>query len=608
MGQDQSEDGGRAAPTAAEASENVAARRRRGQQILSGSPGDPGERLRVAVLSSFNVDFLPPLLADALDRAGLPTPEVRLGEFGQLSQEILNPRSKALESAGAVIVIPAVEDMLLALYDRSVPIAQQEAESLVEDRINELETSLHALLERLPATMIYVVAFGADRAPVEHLLDPAAALRGQWAVERFLSQVRDLGGLSPRIVPIDWDWHTRAQGARRYFDPRLWYLARMRLNPLGLATLSDLIALHIGAHGGATRKLIAVDLDNTLWGGIVGEDGLQGVVCGEEGVGLAFQDFQRELLALRETGVILVICSKNNPEDAYEVLDRHPGMVLRRQHFATERINWEDKASNLVAIAEELDLGLESFVLLDDNPVERDYVGRALPAVAVPDLPQDPVRRPAFLRGLPLFARLSLTDADSERPAAYTAHVARKRARSVGLSLEDYLRSLEQTVSIEPVDDASIARAAQLCQRTNQFNLTTTRYTIAELEEMLADGDTELFTVAVSDRFGQSGITGLAIVRFVERERAEIDTLLLSCRVLGRGVEDALLDFAAARVRRRGVRFLDGRYLPTPKNGQAADFYSAAGFDPVGDGVFRVDLEHSQLGSGGHAQGVVTHA
>ncbi len=584
-------------------------RRQRGQELLAGSDSVSFRGLRVAILSSFNVDFLPPLLAEALDRTGLRPSEVSLGEFAHISQEALNPSSRVLQSRpDAVVVIPAVEDLLSGLYDRSSPIVEERTESLVDDRIHELETALLAVLDRLPSAMVYVVAFGTDRAPIEHLLDPASVRRGQWAIERFLSRVRSLGALSPQIAIVDWDWHTRAEGVRRHFDERLWYLARMRLNPLGLATLSELIALHMGSHGLGTRKAIAVDLDNTLWGGVVGEDGLHGIVCGDEGLGLAFQDFQRELLALRETGVILVICSKNNPADAHEALDRHPGMVLRREHFATERINWEDKAANIVGVADELDLGIDSFVMLDDNPIEREYVRHALPAVAVPELPEDPVRRPALLRSLTLFRRLALTEADSERPGAYTAHVARKRTRTVSLSLEDYIESLDQKIAIEPVDEASLGRAAQLCQRTNQFNLTAKRYTIADLGQLLTDADAELHTVSVSDRFGNSGITGLIILRSLNGQTVELDTFLLSCRVLGRGVEDVLLAFAAGRARARGARFLHGRYVPSAKNAQVAHFYSQFGFEIVGEGAFRLELARSKLGLASVAHGVAAHA
>jgi FkbH-like protein len=584
---------------------DVSARRRNGQRLLAAAREGDQAAPRVAVLSSFNVDFLPPLLAEALDRAGLPAPLVNLGEFGQISQEALNPSSPALPpGTDAVVVIPALEDLLAALYDPAASLSSQDAAQLVEDRLTELATALSAVLERLPAAIVHVVVMGSARAPVEHVLDPASTRRGQWAVERWLARVRELGSLSPRITLVDWDWHTRRDGTRGYEDARLWYLARMRLSPLGLAILADLLATHMSAQGGQTRKVIAVDLDDTLWGGIVGEDGLTGVVCGHEGQGLAFQDFQRELLALRDTGVVLVIASKNNPEDAHEVLERHPDMVLRPEHFATERINWEDKASNLVAMAQELDLGIDSFVLLDDNPVERDFVRRALPEVAVPELPADPVLRPAFLRELPLFRRLSLTAADRERPGSYRAHVARKQTRTVGLSLADYIASLEQTIAVEPVDSGSLARAAQLCQRTNQFNLTTRRYSVAELELLLSDENAELFTVAVSDRFGDSGITGLVILRFATAQSAAIDTLLLSCRVLGRGIEQTLLEFAAARARARGRRSLQGAYVPTAKNGQVAEFYPRAGFTATDkeQGVFALDLSASELGLGAHSE------
>ena len=189
---------------------------------------------------------------------------------------------------------------------------------------------------------------------------------------------------------MDWDYFACRNGWASFCDDRLWYLGRMRLNPLGLASLADLVAEYLAAFRGATRKVVAVDLDNTLWGGVVGEVGVQGIVLGNEGLGLAFQDCQRELLKWHDSGTLLAVCSKNNPEDALAVFDQHPDMILKREHFAAVRINWQDKATNLREIAAELDLGIDSFVFLDDNPVERGWISKALPEVAVPSLPTDP--------------------------------------------------------------------------------------------------------------------------------------------------------------------------------------------------------------------------
>src|SRR5439155_2837189 len=215
----------------------------------------------------------------------------------------------------------------------------------------------------------------------------------------------------------------------------------------------------------------AIDLDDVLWGGVVGEVGLSGIELGEDGIGLAYQDLQRELLGLSRAGVLAAAASKNNPGDVDEVLDKHPGMVLRRGHFAALRVNWRDKVTNLRELAEELDLGLDSFVFLDDNPVERDWVRAALPEVLVPELPHDPVERPAFLRRAPWFRRISVTSADAARTESYQAQSRRRELRGTVTSFDDFLAELGQEIVVEPLHEGSLARAAQLAQRTNQFNL-----------------------------------------------------------------------------------------------------------------------------------------
>lgn len=573
--------------------QEVSHRRERGLALQHAGNTRNLPETHFAVLSTFNVDLLPPFLMEALERRGLYG-EVYLGGFGQVAQEVLNPDSGLyrVEPKG-VVLIPAVEDLLAPVFARPGGLSK-EVETLVQERAEDLAKVVHTLLERLPAATCYVLTFGADRAPVEHILDPHAPERGQVAVERLLDAVRRLSALSSRVVVVDWDWYTRATGTGHYRDERLWYLGRMRLNPVGLATLADLVARHAAAYRGLARKVAVVDLDNTLWGEIVGEVGLRGLVLGEERLGLAFQDFQRELLKLYDAGIILAICSKNSPEDAWEVFDRHPGMVLKREHFAAVRINWQDKATNLRALAEELNLGLDSFVFFDDNPVEREWVGQSLPEVLVPELPKDPVERPAFLRQATFFQRITVTETDLRRAETYKAQGLRRQKQERATSFEEFLASLEQEVTVEPVHDGSLARAAQMCQRTNQFNLTTHRYTVADIERMRKDLAVEVYTLAVRDRFGDSGITGLGILRF-EGENAEIDTFLLSCRVLGRKIEDVFLAFLAGRAHARGARHLIGHYIPTAKNRQVALFYPDRGFEMVGEGLFRLDLERQQL-------------
>jgi FkbH-like protein len=565
-------------------------RRRRGYALLERPL--PKSSSRVAVLSTFCVELLAPFLAETLERWGQPASSVTVGPFGQIAQELL-PASSSLyrDAPDVLLLVLAVEDLLEPLFARgSSQSPPKNAAALVDRRVEELHAWIEVALGRLPRMTCCVTLIGPCAAPVEHVLSPLASERGQDAVLRLHEAVRGLAGSGSRIVVIDWEWHVRSMGTSALHDPRLWYLARMRLNPHGLAKLAELVACYLAAHRGAPHKVAAIDLDGVLWGGVVGEAGPGGIELGEEGVGLAFQDFQRELLRLRELGVLLVLCSKNNPQDAHQVFALHPAMVLRREHLAAERINWRDKATNLRELADEVNVGLDSFVFFDDSPVERDWVRQALPEVTVMDLPEDPVDRPAALRSAPYFQRIALTDVDRGRADMYQAERRRRKLAAGTVSFEQFLASLDQRVTIEPVTDTSLARATQLCQRTNQFNLTTKRYDHAELEEMLSDDSTELYSLSVSDRFGDSGITGLAIMR-IDEDEAEIDTFLMSCRILGRRLEDVLLAFLGERAHALGARFLVGRFEPTAKNAQAAGFYPAHNFEPVEAGLFRLDLE-----------------
>ncbi len=279
-------------------------RRQRGVRLQQEGNQAVLPEARFAILSSFGVDLLAPLFGEALERIGLYCP-VYLGGFSHLAQEMLDPASGLYQARPeGVVLIPAVEDLLARLFDRPLALSPEEIEALVEERAGELERQIGLMLERLPSSVCYVVAFGTDRAPLEQILDPREPGRGQKAVERWLERIRAMTALSPRVVVVDWDWHTRAAGSAVYRDERLWYLGRMRLNPLGLATLAELIARYVAAYRGMARKVVAVDLDGTLWGGVVGEVGLDGLVLGEEGrYGCAARDLQQEQPGGRPGGV-----------------------------------------------------------------------------------------------------------------------------------------------------------------------------------------------------------------------------------------------------------------------------------------------------------------
>jgi len=350
---------------------------------------------------------------------------------------------------------------------------------------------------------------------------------------------------------------------------------------------------------GQPAKCLVLDLDGTLWGGVVGEVGVGGIDLGDAYPGRSYLRFQRALLGLRDRGVLLAINSKNNPADVDEVFASHPDMVLSPEDFAATRVNWQPKPENMVAIAEELSIGLDSLVFFDDNPAERLAMRQALPEVTTIEVPADPSQHASVILGCGLFDRLAVTDEDRNRAEMYRQQAARKDLeRSTG-SLEGYLASLEMQAELRPVDELSFRRVLDLLAKTNQFNVTTPRYNAQELQALVHDESAAVFTLRVTDRFGDNGIVGVLILR--ASDRAVIDTLLLSCRVIGRAVETALLAFAAEWAAQRSLAELDATFIATKKNGPAADVFARHGFQEIGtpgtDGAshWRLALEDSKL-------------
>ncbi|MGH9896004.1 MAG: HAD-IIIC family phosphatase, partial [bacterium] len=348
----------------------------------------------------------------------------------------------------------------------------------------------------------------------------------------------------------------------------MWASARMPLAGSAVRRLAEEYVKYLSAFLGSSKKVLVVDLDNTLWGGILGEDGFDGIQLGSEYSGSAYVEVQRAILTLQARGVVLAINSKNNPSDAWEVIEKHPGMILRPDHFAGARINWNDKAGNLEELAEELNVGLEAFVYIDDSAAECERIRQSHPEVFTLHLASEPEKRAEKIRRLGVFDTLSFGTEDRNRTRMYRADTERKQWKSRAPSLEEYYASLAMELTIRPLEQAAVARAAQLTQRTNQFNLTTRRYTESEIAALTASDHSEVYTAHLTDRFGEDGIVGLAVVKRQE-DALRMDTFLMSCRVLGRGVETAFLTFVLRRAEQLGMREVMGEYRPTKKNGIA---------------------------------------
>jgi FkbH-like protein len=368
-------------------------------------------------------------------------------------------------------------------------------------------------------------------------------------------------------------------GIAQWHDVALWHHAKQEIALPAAPLYGDLVGRLLAAKQGRSFKCLVLDLDNTLWGGVVGDDGVDGLVLGQgSALGeafVAFQDYAREL---SRRGVILAVCSKNDEANALEPFERHPEMVLRRADIACFIANWSDKASNLRAIAQELNIGLDSLVFVDDNPFERNLVRRELPMVAVPEVAEDPAYYPQAIADAGYFESLAVTEEDRERTSQYLGNRAREELKAATTDLESYLRSLEMQLVWRRFDNVGLPRIVQLINKSNQFNLTTRRYTEESVRAVMDDPHAFGLQLRLLDRFGDNGVIAIVIGRMQDDGDLLIDTWLMSCRVLGRQVEATTLNLLAQEARKLGARRLVGEYIPTKKNGMVKDHYAKLGF------------------------------
>jgi FkbH-like protein len=528
--------------------------------------------LRVFFLATYTIDPMLPLLRAAAYTSGLRL-EVGVGGYNTVSQLALNGSSE-LYAFGPqlVFVVQQTRDVAPELVERFSALTEADKQAFERQASDHVIAALEAI-RRQSTTAIVVHALEVPAYPANGLLDAYAQDGQALAIRRIngviAARARELGG----VYMLDSDAVIARRGADHLLDERRFASVKLPFAATELISWVREWMRFVHPISGRLAKVVVSDLDNTLWGGVVGEDGFDGIQLGADHRGVPFLALQQALLDMKQRGVLLAICSKNNQAEALEVFERHPGMRLRLADIAAFRINWQDKAQNLRELARELNLGLDAFVFLDDNPVEREWVREQLPEVTVLELPDSPFGFATALRCCPLLERLSLSTEDRQRSNMYAAERSRAALQSSTASLPDFLHSLAQTADVARGDRASLARMAQLTQKTNQFNLTTRRYGEAELAELLQSSRHLVLSIAVRDRFGDHGLVGVAIVQLAEQS-AELDTFLLSCRVLSRGVETAFLAAVSEQLKARGVTRLRAHFVPTKKNAPAAGFLS----------------------------------
>jgi len=558
-----------------------------GKARLEGMSLDPLTPFRLAVLSNSTIDLVVPALVASAARHGLAL-EVIQASYDQVAQEALTPDSKVNGSNPDAV--------LLALDYRALPLKLSlgDAEAsfaTVQGSIGYLQ----ALRTGIKTNSGAVCIFQSFPPPVETLFGSLdRALKGTMrslvdSINCGLAEfVSDSGDVLLDVAAL-----AETVGLANWHDTQLWNLARLSFSDELIPLYTDHVARTLAAIRGRSAKVLILDLDNTVWGGVIGDDGLDGIqVAQGDARGEAHLAVQRLALDLRQRGIVLAVSSKNTDEVARAPFEKHPEMLLRLDHIAVFQANWNDKATNIQAIANELSLGLESMVFLDDNPVERGLVRTLLPQVAVPELPEEPAYYARTLAAAGYFEAVAFATEDLKRAGFYQDNAKRASLQKQVGDVDAYLASLDMTITFQPFDATGRARIVQLINKSNQYNLTTRRYTDPEVAA--AENDPKVFTLQVrlADIFGDNGMISVVVCRPAGDGVWEIDTWLMSCRVLGRKVEHMVLREVLAHAHAAGIHKLRGVYRPTERNKLVVDHYARLGFTKLGEesGLTRWEL------------------
>ena len=540
-------------------------------------------KFRLALLSDAATQQLVPLLKVLFHRIGFDA-EIYQGAFGAFQLETLNPDSGLHRfQPDAVALLHSTQALRADFFSRS----GGNTAAFLQSRLAEILANWDALQSRGSATILqstFVMPF--ERAFGNYDVQTEASLTA--VCHSLNASVAARAGARPGVLINDVEAVASWHGRRNWFDDRLWDMAKTFCSPELLPAVAKNIVDIAASTRGRVVKCVVLDLDNTLWGGVIGDDGLDGISLSAHGDGEAFHRFQSFLKELSRRGIILAVASKNEMNAALLPFLKHPDMVLRREDIAVFKADWNDKASNIRAIRDVLNIGLDSMVFLDDNPFERDLVRGVLPEVIVPDLPEDPAGYVQAVCELNLFETSSFSAEDLRRAELYRTEALRRDEQGSFASADDFLRSLDMRLEVRRFDPFQLPRIAQLIQRSNQFNLTTRRHSEARCLEMMNDPGLIPVYARLSDRLGDHGLIGIVVLEALENT-LYIGDWLMSCRVLARGVEQLLMNMTFAHAARLGLSSVSGEYIPTPKNEMVRNFFAQFGFSKVSEDEGRAE-------------------
>ena len=548
------------------------------------------KKLKVAILSSFTLNGLSEILHVKSSELGIRY-QSYLGGYNQYNQELLDSQSEYYKfSPDVTFLILDIRNFLGENFHFPYNMSDNERKSLVNEKINHLQNLIETFEKNLNSKLI-ITNFNIPSYSPNGIAETKSDFGFHEMIEELNRSLRNISKTHSSVYIYDFNHFVSKYGEKNIFDYRQFHVGDIQIALNFIPSFGYDLMSYIKPITGTNKKCIVLDLDNTLWGGIVGEDGFDGIELGHSSNGKAFVDFQKELLSLWNHGIILAINSKNNFDDAMKVINEHPNMILRKKNFASIQINWDDKAQNLKQIAEEINIGLNSIAFFDDDKINRERIKQEFPEVLTIEVPDDPSQFSLILKNLNDFNVLQRTDEDIKRGQMYAQQRERRELKKSISNLDDFLEQLDIKVKMKNSNEFLIPRISQLTLKTNQFNLTTRRYQEEEIRNFTNDHKFIVGCAQVLDKFGDNGITGVYIINKQDKIWS-IDTFLLSCRIMGRGVENGILSQILIDAKYNGVEEIRANFIPTQKNKPAENFLPDFGFQKEGDNwIYKLNNE-----------------
>jgi len=552
-------------------------------------PNNHEKRTKIGFISSFTVNGLPEVMKIKCEQMNISA-QTYLGGYNQYNQDILDSNSKLYQfQPDITFLILDIRSIFGDFFYFPYQNEQKQNKKFIEEKVDELINLVNIFTKNSSSKLIISNLHIPFFSPYG-IAETNSSFGYHDAILDFNKILKEKIQEFDSVYLFDFNNFVSKYGEDNIFNYQNYFFGDIKIALNYIPNLAEHLISYVIGYLGITKKCIVLDLDNTLWGGIVGEDGFDGIQIGPQPPGNAFVEFQKHLKSFSQRGIILAINSKNNFDEAINVIENHPNMILRKDDFSSIVINWEDKVQNMREIATQLNIGLDSFVFFDDDPVNREFVRNELPQVHVPEISLDPSEYSKTLLSLNDFSTLQITEEDISRKKMYQEQKQRSNSQNSSTNLVEFLKTLDLHVKIRKADNFTIPRISQLTLKTNQFNLTTKRYQKEEIEKFSADKNVLVGSAQVIDKFGDNGITGVFIVKEEKPKEWILDSFLLSCRVMGRQVENAIINYVIEKARRNNIEKIKAQFIPTEKNSPIENFLPSCGFQKEDDfWVYRVE-------------------